>query len=308
MKNFNGEYQSYNLKDEITVSQLYSLHYFEYMNDFSFAGESHNFWEFCYVDKGTVNVMSGKTAHTLKKGDISFHKPNEFHNVTANGETAPNLIVVSFACQSPAMNFFRGRILQADELERNLLANIITEGRNCFGTELNDPYLLGLTAADGQPFGSEQLVKIHLQYLLIHLYRRYNHTEADEARTSLSIPKTTKSKSDAEIFDRIHTYLEAHLSARLTIEQICRDNLIGRSQLQKLFQEKAQQGIIEYYSNMKIDRAKYMIRHGRMNFTQISEQLGYASIHYFSRQFKKLVGMTPSEYASSVKALSDIAK
>ncbi|HJB28450.1 MAG TPA: AraC family transcriptional regulator, partial [Candidatus Blautia faecavium] len=42
-----------------------------------------------------------------------------------------------------------------------------------------------------------------------------------------------------------------------------------------------------------------------MNFTQISEYLGYSSIHYFSRQFKKISGMTPSEYSSSIKALSE---
>ena len=42
-----------------------------------------------------------------------------------------------------------------------------------------------------------------------------------------------------------------------------------------------------------------------MNFTQISEKLGYTSIHYFSRQFKKVTGMTPSEYASSIKAMAD---
>ena len=42
-----------------------------------------------------------------------------------------------------------------------------------------------------------------------------------------------------------------------------------------------------------------------MNFTQISDFLGYSSIHYFSRQFKKITGMTPSEYSSSIKALSE---
>lgn len=48
-----------------------------------------------------------------------------------------------------------------------------------------------------------------------------------------------------------------------------------------------------------------MIRTNRMNFTQISEHLGYTSIHYFSRQFKKVTGMTPSEYASSIKAMAE---
>ena len=42
-----------------------------------------------------------------------------------------------------------------------------------------------------------------------------------------------------------------------------------------------------------------------MNFTQIADALGYTSIHYFSRQFKKITGMTPSEYASSIKVLAE---
>ena len=62
--------------------------------------------------------------------------------------------------------------------------------------------------------------------------------------------------------------------------------------------------MIEYFSEMKIDAAKQMIRTEHMNFTQISQQLGYSSIHYFSRQFKKIAGMTPSEYASSIKAMA----
>ncbi len=56
---------------------------------------------------------------------------------------------------------------------------------------------------------------------------------------------------------------------------------------------------------MKIDTAKELIRTERLNFTQISERLGYTSIHYFSRRFKKETGMTPSDYASSIKAMAE---
>ena len=91
----------------------------------------------------------------------------------------------------------------------------------------------------------------------------------------------------------------------LTIEDISKNNMIGRSQLQKLFREEYQCGVIEFFSRMKIDFAKQLIRENDMNFTQISDFLGYSSIHYFSRQFKKLSGMTPTEYATSIKALSE---
>ena len=58
---------------------------------------------------------------------------------------------------------------------------------------------------------------------------------------------------------------------------------------------------MDYFSRMKITAAREMIREGRLNFTQISEKLGFQSVHYFSRRFRSLTGMSPSEYADSVK-------
>jgi len=110
-------------------------------------------------------------------------------------------------------------------------------------------------------------------------------------------------KSGADVFKRVVDYMDANINDHLSIEQICRDNMIGRTQLQKIFQKEAGVSVIEYFTRLKIDAAKHMIRIGRLNFTQISEQLGYSSIHYFSRQFKKVTGMTPSDYVSSIKAI-----
>lgn len=118
-------YNGVELKDSISVGKIYSIHYFEYMSDFSFEGESHDFWEFICVDKGEVGVTGGSSFSVLKKGDVAFHQPNEFHNVKATGDSAPNLVVVSFQCRSEAMRFFKKRILKIDETERNLLASII---------------------------------------------------------------------------------------------------------------------------------------------------------------------------------------
>ena len=81
--------------------------------------------------------------------------------------------------------------------------------------------------------------------------------------------------------------------------------MIGRSQLQKLFHQQTGGGVMEYFGRMKIRAARQMIREGHLNFTQIAEKLGFQSVHYFSRRFKLLTGMSPSQYAKSVKMLSD---
>lgn len=298
-------YNGIEFKNSITIGKIFSIHYFEYMSDFTFEGESHNFWEFICVDKGEVGITAGSSYTVLKKGEIAFHEPNEFHNVTATGSIAPNLVVISFECSDEAMDFFRKRILKIDETARNILANIIMEARQCYDCRLDDPYLQNMPLKPEVSFGAGQMIKNYLEQFLIHMIRRYSQPVVLSKRPASLTLKTTKSKSDEEVFNRIVDYLESNITTHVTIEQICRDNLIGRSQLQKIFKDRCNLGIIEYFSHMKINAAKELIRTNRMNFTQVSEHLGYTSIHYFSRQFKKLTGMTPSEYASSIKAVAE---
>lgn len=295
------EYKALHLSESIKVESIYSVHYFEYMSNFSYKGESHDFWEFLCVDKGEVNVIANDRNLTLKKGEIIFHKPNEFHNLSANGVTAPNLVVVSFDCHSNAMSFFEDKVLVIGEIERHLLASIIKESELSFSTPLDDPKLMEIQRDTNAIFGGEQLVKLYLEELLIKLYRRYQTQDA-----VIPVSKTIKIKSDSELYDKIIQYMELHIYAQLTIDQICKDNLISRSQLLKLFREKENCGIMDYFAKMKVKAAKQLIRDNHLNFTQISEKLGYSSIHYFSRHFKKITGMTPSEYASSIKVMADI--
>ena len=289
-------YQKTELTKTIEIHSLYTIHYFEYTDKFYFSGESHDFWEFICVDKGSVAISMDDQDVVLHKGDIAFHQPNEFHRVSTYGQIAPNLVVISFETASPFMDFFRKRILKIDEAERSCLANILKEARKLYATPLDDPYATHMVKKEQIQIGAEQMIQIHLEHFLIHLVRRYT----EDQQQYFGIPAL---KNGTDVFRRVTEYMEANLSEHLSIDQICRENMIGRTQLQKIFQKEAGLGVIEYFSKMKIDTAKHMIRIGKMNFTQISEQLGYSSIHYFSRQFKKLAGMTPSEYVSSIKAI-----
>lgn len=278
----------------IEVRQLYSVHYFEYTGSYAYPGERHDFWELLYVDKGAVRVTAGEGVCRLGQGQIIFHAPGEFHAFSADG-VAPDLVVVGFGCGGPAMDFFRGRVSSIRGEERALLGRIVSESAASFSTPLNLPAVTRLRRRDAQPFGGEQLLCAALEELLIRLIRR------EAQPTPLADPRA----EDDGVFRQVAGYLERHIDRPLTLEEICRDNLVGRSQLQKLFHARTGGGVMAYFGALKLQAARRLIREGRLNFTQIAARLGYQSVHYFSRRFRLATGMSPSEYAHSVKMLSE---
>ena len=159
-------YETIRLQKPFTIDEIVSIHYFEYTSTYAFEGEQHDFWEFLYVDKGEVSVRADETDHTLRKGQIIFHKPGEFHSLRAGGGTAPNLVVVGFVCKSPAMRFFEDRVESLGDVGRDLLATIVAEAQDAFSSNLGDPQMLRLERREDPPFGGEQLIAAALEELL----------------------------------------------------------------------------------------------------------------------------------------------
>jgi len=290
------DYVKTTLKEDIVIKKIVTVHYFEYAKDYVFEGEKHDFWEFLYVDKGEVEVMADSSGFRLKQGEMIFHKPNEFHNVWANGKVAPNLVVISFECKSAAMKYFENKILNIGDFEKNLLAQIIREAKEAYSSPLDLPTLERLEKKPVPCFGCEQLIKINLEQLLIYMIRK-----GKSIRTESKLSTSVKERSDEDMARKIIGYLEDVITGNVSFDDVCRFSSLSRTYLKVLFKEKTGVSVMEYYKKLKIEEAKKMIREGKHNFTEIAEILGYTSIHYFSRHFKKLTGMTPSQYASSVK-------
>ena len=69
------EYKSTVLRTSAVVRKVISIHYFEYMSNFSFPGESHDFWEFVCVDKGVIDVMAGEKREKSPSETWKYYLP-----------------------------------------------------------------------------------------------------------------------------------------------------------------------------------------------------------------------------------------
>lgn len=283
---------------ELNVTSFVTFHYFEYPHQFIFQGERHNFWELLYVDKGVVFVGTDKDRYLLRQGQIIFHKPNEFHTVECNGVISPCLMVISFVCSSACMKYFENKVLRITKRTKSLMSIILNEAKRCFQNDLADPYFKRLEKRPAIPFGSEQLIKNYFEAFLLELIIQNSRNEKEQM-----ILNTTQENDRRLRFEYANAYLQAHLADNLSLRDICEYCSMSPSLAQQIFKHETGLSVIQWYARMRIERAKQLIREGKGNMTAIAYQLGYSSIHAFSRQFSTLEGKSPKEYALSITSL-----
>ena len=108
------------------IDKLITIFYLEFSKNFEYEGESHDFWEMVYIDKGEMICTADKNRFVLKSGELTFHKPNEFHNLSGNKSVAPNVSIITFETKSREMKYFEGKIFKLNAEEKALLSMLFS--------------------------------------------------------------------------------------------------------------------------------------------------------------------------------------
>lgn len=98
------------------------------------------------------------------------------------------------------------------------------------------------------------------------------------------------------IVQEICMYIREHVEEKFNFEDLVQKYDISCSHLRKMFRQYTGKSPHQYYLDMKIIRAKELIVNTRMSVKEIAINLGFESIHYFSRLFKSKVGQSPSDF------------
>jgi YesN/AraC family two-component response regulator len=104
-----------------------------------------------------------------------------------------------------------------------------------------------------------------------------------------------------QMVSSVERYVKMHLSDDLSLQHICHIFGISQPYLSRVFRQELDCSFNEYVINNRIEFAKNLIkRENGMLLKEIAALVGYGDSHYFSRIFKKVTGMSPSEYAESI--------
>lgn len=278
----------------ICIESIVTVHYFEYPKNYKFEGESHDFWEMLYVDKGCVLCSRNKEKEfEVKQGQIIFHKPNEFHTVRVDKDKEGAVFIISFASKSLILNFFEKGFFIPDLRQKKMLKNIMEEASNTFQMSLFEPSLTKLALKPTPSLGGLQVLKNYLEIFLINFLRN-----KDTNSNTYFLNAETLNEG---LVKAIIKYLENNLYNNLKLDDLCNNFNYGKTYICTIFKKQTGKTIFKFFNQLKISEAKRLMRTSELSFHEIAYKLGFDSYSYFVKTFKKLTNYLPREYIKLLK-------
>lgn len=251
-----------------------------------------------YIDQGEILIHKENCEFRFRQGEVMFHRPNEQYSLTTGQGSRTDLLVVSFSTASKAMESFYGGIYLLDSCSRQTLLKLRREVHACFGPLLDVSDKTMLQANTDAPIGSQQLIAIYLEQMLIILLRKAGDSKR-ETNVILS-PNITDDQNWQEVISLLIQYMRQNLGTNLRFSDLCRELGVGGTQLKTYFKRNTDFSVMDYYQRLRVDEARRILRSGRMNVSQTAQHLGYTSVQVFSRQFKHYMGIPPLQYLKMI--------
>ena len=267
---------SLRVEKQMRVEGLYTFFYQEKEQGFLFPGESHPMPELTYVDQGSLHSVADGQDLLLKQGDIVIYGPGQWHMQYADIGVAPRYVTLTFDIAGFDISPLLNRKFTAPQQAVQLLQQMLRE------QERMDQF-------------SNEIIISQLTLLLLTLLREAKNPSGGKLQTSNAV------HSENEIIRQAQIFISTHIREKLSVPLVARQVDVSPSYLTALFHKNLQISPGEYIRRIKLQESKQMIRENDLNFTEIAAALQYSTVHHFSRQFKEKFGITPTEYAKSVR-------
>ena len=260
---------------KINLKEILTCFYQVRKSNYVFPGESHDYYELTYIDHGKLDMtLDGKEYH-LNKYDLIIYYPGQFHTQSTDNESTCSYLTIMFDMETKMDVSLMNRVFKTRKDIYNVLSAF-------------------MKAIQSKEYLSEEMALAYLKEVLILLYQF--DTKTDEE----SNVNPMQEHYENTLLNEILVFIHNNIFTAFTLEDLCQKFSISRSSLQSLFRTNIHITPKHYISNLKLNQAKLLIQEHKYTISEISDMLGFTSIHYFSRKFKLQYGLSPSDYAKSI--------
>jgi len=101
-------------------------------------------------------------------------------------------------------------------------------------------------------------------------------------------------KKDELAVKRALDYIQNHFHEKITLRKLCHESFLGPSRFSEVFRRSTGCSPIKYLNRYRLEKARIILAYAELSVKEVADHLGFESIHYFSRAFKKHFGCNPS--------------
>ena len=239
---------------------------------FVLPGEDVDAYLLTWMEAGQLHCVADGRDTLLSSGELLIYRPGQWHMQYADMDTAPQFIHIFLDPGCGDLSALIGRKILVSHDAAETLARVLQELQN------PDIY-------------SDDMILSSLELVLVSLLRRHSAAPLSAEEPS----------GENEIIRRAQQAVSTHVRDKLTVPLLARMADVSPSYLTALFQKHLGISPGEYIRRVKLQESKRLIREGHLNISEIAVALNYSTVYHFSRQFKEKFGISPTEYAKSVR-------
>lgn len=255
----------------------------------------HDDWEIIYLQKGKAVFHIGTESVTAHAGDLLFINKGLIHTAFSLGNTEVEYYALVF---HPSLV---GNIMQY--MHQLQVTVPYTTGEYILPLHItkDDPYYSGLVDIverliqeyEEQSKGFQVAISSILHLLLVYLVRYY---------PVIDRPTPLIYNELNEKFKELISYIEENYQHIITVERAAEIVNLSSSHFCRTFKKITGKTLVEYINLYRVNVAERLLLETDIPITQITFEIGFSSINYFSKVFKDYKSISPSQYRKQVKS------
>ena len=257
----------------------------KYYTSNSLSGKSphyHDCHQLLYIAEGSVEVLIDGKRYLAESGAIIIISRLEMHSITVKSNTYKRYAL---------------RINHEHTSKHNVgyLYSVFVNRPEGFSHVIyaNNPKIESIISNIANEYNnvtvlSEEMQNLLLEELLISLYRSSPNSFSANDRK-------------AELVDDICKKIENNLSSKFTLSELAKTAHLNEYYLSHIFKSVTGYSIMEYVLSLRMATAKRLLTKTEMSIGEIIEYCGFSDSSNFSRTFRKITGVSPSEFRKNFK-------
>ncbi|HBU12523.1 MAG TPA: AraC family transcriptional regulator [Clostridiales bacterium] len=245
----------------------------------------HKEYEIIHIVKGGFSFDIGAESGQARAGDTLFVGSGLFHAGIPQDERCVYACVVFDLSQMTGGNKILASVVSGD-----ITVSTRLPGGN---SELAGIMQKLQDALSGQEPGFE----LNVQGLLYQLFSVIVRRRCYKRNTSPADGQARLNRLKSAL-----SLIEQEYASPITLEQLARAAQMSPKYFCHFFKQMTQYTPIEYLNRRRIEAACYRILSGWQSMTELTYECGFSDLSYFIRVFKRIVGVTPKQYALTRRA------